>query len=139
MRAVGVTGWTRDYACDLAELEQRGGAGDRALEVILECEREADPAYAPLAALKLSVQHGRLLRLNGDETARDMLLGALGTADSFGARWLGLEVAIELALLHEAAGEKTDAINVLGPRYEWFGEGFDTPLLVGAREILERL
>ncbi len=139
LRATGVTAWNWMDVAELAEFEHRRGERTRAFQVLCDGESETDPAGAPAGALALSIQRGRLLRLEGDEAALDVLLGALAGTESFGDHHLALIAARELALLYEAGGHNAAATDVLAPRFERFEEGFSTPLLMSAREVLARL
>ena len=138
-RGMGIPAWTSLFVVRLAELEHRRGAPNRAFDVLSRGEQETDPEGAPVAALELAVQRGRLLRLEGEETAHETLLRALETAESMPHRFHALAAATELAMLHEAEGSTAAAVEILAPRYEAFQEGLATPLLTNAREVLDRL
>jgi adenylate cyclase len=56
-----------------------------------------------------------------------------------GAKSLELSAATSLARLWQSQGKRQEARNLLEPVYNWFTEGFDTPDLVKARELLEEL
>lgn len=64
---------------------------------------------------------------------------ALQVAQSRQARMLELRAAISLAGLQCHTGRRAEARAMLGPLYDWFQEGHDTPELRGARELLEPL
>ena len=55
------------------------------------------------------------------------------------AKSLELRAATTAALVWQGRGERERARQVLSPCYEWFTEGFDTPDLVAARQLLETL
>jgi hypothetical protein len=48
-----------------------------------------------------------------------------------------LSYAPPLALLNQ--GKPVEARDLLAPVYNWFTEGFDTPVLQGAKALLEQL
>ena len=50
-----------------------------------------------------------------------------------------VRAAADLARLLAAKGERTQARDLLAPIYGWFTEGFETPDLVEARELLGAL
>ena len=52
---------------------------------------------------------------------------------------LELEAATQLARLWQRQGKAKQARRMLQEVYDWFTEGFDTPMLVEARELLEDL
>ncbi len=64
---------------------------------------------------------------------------ALDIARGQGARSLELRAAISRARLWGERGERSKASDLLQPLYEWFTEGFDTPDLKDARELLDDL
>ena len=50
-----------------------------------------------------------------------------------------LRAALNLALLWRDQGKRTEARDLLAPVYNWFTEGFDTPVLQEAKALLEQL
>jgi class 3 adenylate cyclase/predicted ATPase len=64
---------------------------------------------------------------------------ALRIAASVGSKSLELRAATSLARLWARENRVGDARGLLGPIYEWFTEGFDTPDLKEARSVLEDL
>jgi predicted ATPase len=52
------------------------------------------------------------------------------------ARWLELRAAVSLVRLWQVAGRRDEARELLGGIYGWFEEGFDTPDLQDAEELL---
>ena len=50
-----------------------------------------------------------------------------------------LRAATSLARLWQGQGKINDARGLLAPVYEWFTEGFDTPDLIEAKELLNAL
>jgi predicted ATPase len=55
------------------------------------------------------------------------------------ARSLELRAASNLARLRREQGKRTEARDALAPVYGWFSEGFNTPDLRAAKELLEAL
>ncbi len=55
------------------------------------------------------------------------------------AKSLELRAATSLAQLWQTQGKKTEAYDLLAPVYEWFTEGFDTPDLIGAKQLIDEL
>jgi class 3 adenylate cyclase/predicted ATPase len=55
------------------------------------------------------------------------------------AKTLELGAATSLARLLADQGKRTEAHDLLAPIYDWFTEGFDTPVLREAKALLERL
>ena len=64
---------------------------------------------------------------------------ALAIATQQGARPSELRGATALARLWRDEGKRTEARNLLAPVYDWFTEGFDTPVLMEAKALLDAL
>jgi predicted ATPase len=71
--------------------------------------------------------------------AQKLLEQSLAVAQSQQARSLELRAAADLARFHRDQGRRTEARDLLAPVYGWFTEGFDTPDLKEAKELLEEL
>jgi predicted ATPase len=66
-------------------------------------------------------------------------LRAIEQTRNQGAKSLELRAAISLARLWRDQGKRAEAYDLLGPIYDWFTEGFDTPDLKDARTLLDEL
>lgn len=78
--------------------------------------------------------------LQGDEaSALQDYQQALSVARDQNAKFWELEAALGLAKLLANQAQNEQAVQVLKPVYQWFSEGFDTPSLVQARNLLEEL
>jgi predicted ATPase len=64
---------------------------------------------------------------------------ALGIARTRGARLWELRASLSLARLWVDQGDRSRAVALLQPIYDWFTEGFDTVDLVEARALLSEL
>jgi class 3 adenylate cyclase/predicted ATPase len=64
---------------------------------------------------------------------------ALAVAREQGAKMWELRAARSLARLWGDQGRRSDARDLLAPIYGWFTEGFDTPDLIEAKELLDAL
>jgi predicted ATPase len=84
---------------------------------------------------------GELLLLRGAdaEEIEAALLRAIETAHSQQARALELRATMSLARLRIRQGRSIDARGQLGELYAWFTEGFDTPDLQAAQNLLAQL
>ena len=81
-----------------------------------------------------------LLNAIGDEAAaRQTFDQALLVAKQQSARTLELRAATSLARLWRNQGKCTEARDLLAPVYNWFTEGFDTPVLKEAKALLDQL
>ena len=71
--------------------------------------------------------------------AESCFLAGLEVARRQQARILELRSATSLARLMRQQGQSTAARDLLGPLYGWFTEGFDTPDLGAAKDLLDAL
>jgi predicted ATPase len=55
------------------------------------------------------------------------------------AKFWEIRAATSLARLWRDQGKRKEARNLLAPIYNWFTEGFDTPVLKDAKELLDEL
>jgi len=74
-----------------------------------------------------------------DEAVEKWFRKSLAMARSDGAKSTELRAAMNLACLYIDQGRDKEGQNLLAPIYAWFTEGFDTPDLVEARGLLDRL
>ena len=83
---------------------------------------------------------GDLLRAMGNQAVAEQNYGrALGIAERQNARTLQLRAATSLAHLWRDQGKRVEGRDLLAPIYEWFTEGFDTPVLQDAKALLDTL
>ena len=83
---------------------------------------------------------GDLLLATGDRIiAEESYRQALAIATQQGAKTFELRAATSLARLWRDEGKRTEARNLLAPVYNWFTEGFDTPVLMEAKALLDEL
>ena len=114
--------------------DEADSAVDEALGLI---ERNLETFYAAeLWRLKGEVT---LARVADERAAEDLFQRAIALARVEQARSLELRAAMSLARLAERRGNGREGFDVLAPVYEWFNEGFSTPDLRDARELLGRL
>ena len=81
----------------------------------------------------------RLLTLGRRSEAEAGLRRALTIAQQQQARWWELRAATTLAKHWQDEGRRQEAYPILQPAYGWFTEGFDTPDLKNAEELLGEL
>src|SRR5690606_13498742 len=85
---------------------------------------------------------GEILLLSTDadpDEAEACLQTALAVARHQEARSLELRAAMSLARLWRRQGKTDEARALLAPIYDWFTEGFDTPDLKDAKDLLDEL
>jgi predicted ATPase len=81
-----------------------------------------------------------LLAATSDEAAAEQSYEkALAVAKRQSARIFELRAATSLARLWRDQGKGDAASDLLAPIYNWFTEGFDTPVLQSAKALLESL
>ena len=131
-------GWTQVH-------EGHGADGARQIRQGLDAYRATGaglqlPQF--LAALSEARLQGELLldRSPGDHgPAEDAYQQALSVARAQQAKSLELRAATSLARLWQAQAKTTAARDLLAPVYQSFSEGFDTPDLKDAKELLHEL
>jgi predicted ATPase len=83
---------------------------------------------------------GDLLNTTGDQAAAERdYHQALEVAKWQRAKLWELRAATSLARLWRDQGKRKEARDVLAPIYNWFTEGFDTPVLKDAKALLDQL
>ena len=88
----------------------------------------------------VALSRGDLLLATGDRTtAEESYRQAFAIATQQGIRLSELRGATALARLWRDEGKRTEARNLLAPVYNWFTEGFDTPVLMEAKALLDAL
>jgi hypothetical protein len=71
--------------------------------------------------------------------AEKSLYQAIGVARRQSAKLFELRAAASLARLWRDQDKRTEARDLLAPIYNWFTEGFDTPVLKDAKALLDQL
>jgi predicted ATPase len=123
----------------LAEIHASNGEREVALAVLDEAIALADTTEERFFEPELHRRRGELLIVQDRSAAEDSLLRALSIARQQSAKAWELRAAMSLARLWGDQNRRQEAIELLAPVYAWFTEGFDTPDLVEAKELLERL
>jgi class 3 adenylate cyclase/tetratricopeptide (TPR) repeat protein len=83
---------------------------------------------------------GDLLNLRGDRAGAERCYReAITVAKRQSASLLRLRASTSLARLWRDQGKRTEARDLLAPIYGWFTEGFETPVLKGAKAVLDEL
>lgn len=137
---------TRDilslYLSQLAMAYAQAGRIDEGLERLREAEafiqETGERLYEP-----------EMLRIKGDillkrsqanqDEAENCFRKAKQLAIQCGAKSWELRAALSLGRILQQAGKQQEARQQLGETYAWFNEGFETPDLRAAKEILEAL
>ena len=84
---------------------------------------------------------GQLLAAQGcaPEEVEACFLRAIRIARKQQSKWYELQATMSLARLWQAQGRQQEARDRLTAVYDWFAEGFDTPILQAAAALLEEL
>jgi predicted ATPase len=83
---------------------------------------------------------GDLLYVTGDRAgAEQSYHQAVAVAQRQSAKLFELRAATSLARLWHDQGKRSEARDLLAPIYNWFTEGFDTPVLQQAKALLDEL
>ena len=134
----GIKTFKPDWLYFMAEIYCAAGRVEDGLEVISEAEqierKTGEGRYkSPLQRVK-----GDLFLLMADEiAAEEAYLQAISIARKENTKLFELEAAKHLALLLIDQGKTVKAKKILQDVYDWFTEGFETPLLIEVKDILE--
>lgn len=131
---------TSYYLYLLAQALAISGRTDEALPLLDDALRivEATGEYRFIA--ELNRHKGELLLRNGEPQAAEALYGkALGIARKQQAKLWELRAAMSLARLWLDQGRRAEARDLLAPVYGWFTEGFATPDLRAATDLLQQI
>lgn len=135
---IGVGAWRGAFLATIAWFEHASGGTHRASDTIHRgCVEARRCGEVPSEVIALLLR-GRILADSDATAAIDALTESLDLARRRGIRLLELRVATELAELHRRGGDPHLAETVLAPVYAGFTEGFDSPYLTAARELLDR-
>jgi predicted ATPase len=80
-----------------------------------------------------------LLAMHDVAAAQNSFQQALTVAEHQSAKFWELRAATNLARLWHGQGKRTEARDLLAPVYNWFTEGFGTPVLKEAKALLDEL
>ena len=135
--ATGAEAWMPHYislraaACEVAaQTEEAVTLLDDALQLV---ERTGDRWFAA----ELDRHKGQLLLRQGhSEAAEELYRKALSIAQEQEAKLWEIRAAASLARLRRDQGRPAEARDLLAPVYGWFTEGFDTPDLKEAKDLL---
>jgi predicted ATPase len=132
---------TACYLCALAQAYRAHGEAEEGLAVL-------DRAFATLARTDSIYQLPELLRAKGElllsldprsDEAESWFQRSLDAARSQGVLASELRAALGLARLYADRGRDGEAKDLLAPVHAGFGEGFDTPDLIEAKSLLQKL
>jgi class 3 adenylate cyclase/tetratricopeptide (TPR) repeat protein len=134
------TGWAvfrPGYLTLLADACRMAGQVQAALEHLAEAQRLVEETQERCNHAETLRLRGEVLLAMGDPAAAEASYGkSLALAREQSARFWELRAAMSLARLWRDQGKHTEAHALLAPVYNWFTEGFDTPVLQKAKAML---
>jgi predicted ATPase len=124
----------------LADAHRMSGQPRVGLARLAEAERLAEATQERLMEPETLRMKGDLLILSNNRVAAETSFRrAIALARRQEAKLWELRAATSVARLWRGQGKRSEARDLLGPIYSWFTEGFDTPVLKGAKALLEQL
>ena len=139
-RATGAETRMPYYSAVLAKACAIAGQPEEALSLLEEALQVVERTGERWFAAELYRHKGELLLRQGvSEAAEELFSKALTIADEQEAKLWELRAAVSLARLRRDQGSRAEACGLLAPIYAWFTEGFDTPDLKSAKELLDEL
>ena len=116
------------------------GRAVEGLNCLAEAARMIETTDERYHEAELHRLRGDLLNATGDPSAAERSYHqALAVARRQSAKLLELRASTSLARLWSYQGKRNEARDLLAPIYDWFTEGFGTPILEEANGLLENL
>lgn len=124
----------------LAEAYYAAGQVQEGLDMIRQAEEFEQKTGEARHKPALKTLEGDFYLLDGNEAAAEKsYLNAVAIAQEQRAKLLELESVKRLARLWHRQGKTKQAYRQLAEIFDWFTEGFETPILVEAKEFLDNL
>jgi predicted ATPase len=129
------------YVMMLADAYGKAGQPTEGVALLDRALAQVEATGERLGEVEVRRVKGELLQmLKADSTEVEAtFLQALAAARQQGAKSLELRVALSLCRLWQEQGRLVEALELLSVIYDWFTEGFDTPDLRRAEEVLSTL
>jgi len=140
IRATGAVTSVPFFLTMLAGALGNAGRPTEGLEQLNEAVRQIEATKEHWSESDVHRVRGELLIAVGDAVvAEKSLYQAIGVARRQSAKLFELRAAASLARLWRDQDKRTEARDLLAPIYNWFTEGFDTPVLKDAKALLDQL
>ena len=124
----------------LAHALDKLGDRDAALERLTEALHIVEGTGEDWCKSELHRFSGEVMRAKGrDDLAETYYYQALTTAQYQSAKTWELSAALSLSRLWRDQGKRAKARDLLAPIYDWFTEGFSTPVLQDSKSLLGSL
>jgi predicted ATPase/class 3 adenylate cyclase len=138
VRATGCVYSTSRILMTIAQTHAMLGQSMEGLKFLDEALEIVDTTDERESEAELLRVRGYLLRAIGDQPAAERSFHqAIAVAERQSAKLLELRASTGLARLWRKQGKHADARSVLAAVYNWFTEGFDTPVLKDAKALLD--
>jgi predicted ATPase len=139
-RATGANLLMPFYLTTLAEVYGMASQPEEGLNRLAEAAKLVETTQERWVEAEMHRLRGTLLlSMHERAAAENSYLQALVVARRQSAKFWELRAALDLARLWRDQGKRTEARDLLAPVYNWFTEGFDTPVLIEAKALLKQL
>jgi predicted ATPase len=124
----------------LADAYWRAGQPEEGLDRLAEAAKLIETTQERWSEAEMHRLRGTLLlSMHERAAAEDSFRLALTVAQQQSAKFWELRAATSLARLWRDQDKRIEARDLLAPIYDWFTEGFDTPVLKEAKALLDEL
>jgi tetratricopeptide (TPR) repeat protein len=135
-----VLAWWPTALTMLGDACRMAGELQAALEHLAEAGRSAEETEVRWSEAETLRLTGEVLLATGDSAAAEARFHeAITIAQRQRAKYWELRAATSLARLWRDQGKRAEARDLLAPIYNWFTEGFGTPVLREAKALLDEL
>jgi predicted ATPase len=139
-RTIGAKVMMPFFLTTLAELYGISGQPEEGLTGLAEAAKLVESTQERWTDAEMHRVRGVLLASLREEVgAQTSFRQAIDVAQNQNAKFWELRAALDLARLWRDQGKRTEARDLLAPVYNWFTEGFDTPVLQDAKALLDQL
>jgi adenylate cyclase len=133
----GMETFKPDWLYYLADIYRNAGQVEDGLVAVAKAEKVEKETGEGRYKSALKRVKGDLYLLKGDEqAAEDAYLKAIAIAQGDGTKMFELEAVKHMARMWRKQGKVDQGREMLQDIYDWFTEGFDTPMLVEAKRML---
>jgi predicted ATPase len=139
-RTAGISITVPFHLMTLAEVYGNAAQPEEGLNRLAEAGQLIETTQERWAEAEMHRLRGTLLLSMHEHTAAaNSFLEALAVARRQSAKFWELRAALDLSRLWRDQGKRAEARDLLAPVYDWFTEGFDTPVLQDAKALLDAL
>ena len=140
VRATGTVAATPGILTGVAVAYAMLGQPVEGLKCLTEAAQIIETTEERVFEAMLHRVRGELFNATGNQAAAEQSYHqALAVAAGQSAKVFELGAATNLARLWRDQGKRAEGRDLLAPIYDWFTEGFDTPILKDAKALLDTL